>query len=124
MRLATAIAPVAASGNPFASNDTNHVSPLLSVIVNPGANPVVFGLTTAHLPAAGPLPVSGPRTASSTESGRARIRLVNQLESGTSSIVLMLPAATFDALSPGRLNRFSARSQNRSMSHGCTADAF
>ena len=30
------------------------------------------------------------------ESGRARMRLVNQLESGTSSIVLMFPARVFD----------------------------
>ena len=38
-------------------------------------------------------PVLGPRTSSSSGIGRARIRLVNQLESGTSSMVLTLPRA-------------------------------
>ena len=40
----------------------------------------------------GPLPVRGPRAASSTVSGRARIRFVNQFESGTSSMLLTLRA--------------------------------
>jgi hypothetical protein len=83
---------VAASGKPFASNDTNQRSPFASRIVKPGANPACLGRTTDHLPGAGPVPASGPRTASSVDTGWARMRLVNQLESGTSSIVLMLRA--------------------------------
>src|SRR4029450_5960896 len=98
---ATRIALVAASGNPFASNDTNQRSPLASRIVKPGANPASLGRTTDHVPGAGPVPVRGPRTASSIDSGRARMRLVNQLESGTSSIVLTLRAWPAGPASPG-----------------------
>ena len=76
------------------SNETNQVSPFASFIVKPGANPACFGLTTDQVPVAGAVPVSGPRAASSTDSGRARMRFVNQLESGTSSIELILRART------------------------------
>ena len=55
--LATMIAPVAASGWPAASNDTNQRSPRESRIVNPGAKPASFGDTTLQGPGAGPLPV-------------------------------------------------------------------
>ena len=48
--------------------------------------------TTGRAPAR--RPASGPRTASSIESGRAPIRLVNQFESGTSSMVLTFRAFT------------------------------
>ena len=71
------------------SNETNHVSPFESRIVKPGANPDRFGAMSVNGSGAGPVPARGPRAASSGDTGRERIRLVNQLESGTSSIVLM-----------------------------------
>ena len=120
MRLATAIAPVAASGWPAASNDTNQRSLAESRIVKPGANPASFGDTTFHLPAAGPSPTSGPRAISSSVTGRARMRLVNQPESGTSSIVLTFRARTSGVESPGRPKRLVARSMVKSMSHSST----
>ena len=40
--------------------------------------------------------------------GMTPIRLVNQLESGTSSIVLTFCARTFDVGSPGFVSRFSS----------------
>ena len=64
------IAPVAASGCPAASKETNQTSPLASRIVNPGEAPVIFRDTTAHGPGAGPLPVRGPRETSSAVTGR------------------------------------------------------
>ena len=60
---------------------------------------------------------------SSVDSGCARIRFVNQLESGTSSIVLTFIARTPVALSPGWPNRFVVRSTNRSIVHSLTPDA-
>ena len=56
-------------------------------MVNPGEIPDDFGLMMVHTPGAGPSAVSGPRTASSIDNEWPRIRFVNQLESGTSSIV-------------------------------------
>ena len=111
------IAPVAASGWPAASNDTNQRSPRESRIVNPGAKPASFGDTTLQGPGAGPLPVIGPRDTSSGVTARVRMRLVNQFESGTSSIVLTFLARTSGVGSPGRPKRLVARSMNRSISH-------
>ena len=76
-----------------------------------------------HGPGAGPVPVSGPRDSSSRVRGRARIRFVNQLESGTSSIVLMFCARTSGVGSPGRLNRLMARSTAGSIVHSWALDA-
>ena len=101
----------------------NHVSPVASCIVKPGAAPTSLEPVTVHVPAAGPSPARGPRTASSIDTGRARIRLVNQLESDTSSIVLTLPARTPVAGSPGRPKRFTARSTNRSIVHSWAGEA-
>src|SRR4051812_41295392 len=46
-----------------------------------------------------------PRKISAEDLVRGMIRLVNQLESGTSSIVFTLIACTFEALTPGVANR-------------------
>ena len=54
-------------------------------------------------------PAFGPRTKSAVDRGRGRMRLVNQPESGTSSIVLMLPRAMFDGFA-GVTNRLYERS--------------
>ena len=117
------IAPVAASGCPAASKDTNQISPPASRIVNPGATPASFRETTLQVPGAGPLPVSGPRATSSGVRARARMRLVNQFESGTSSIVLTLRARTSGVGSPGLEKRLVARSMNKSIVHSCAPDA-
>ena len=63
------------------------------------------------LAAAGPVLVFGPRATSSTVIPLLEmIRLVNQLESGTSSMVLMLIARRFMFGSPGFPNRLRASS--------------
>ena len=66
--------------------DTNHVSPLASRAVTPGANPDAFAvdLPTSPTPAGTDV---GPRGICSARHG-AHGAIVNQLESGTSSIVL------------------------------------
>ena len=51
------------------------------------------------------------------------MRLVNQLESGTSSMVLMLPARVFDGLRLEVANSWYDRSYSRPMSHGATPEA-
>jgi hypothetical protein len=76
-------------------------------MVNPGVTPSFFPETMVHFPAAGPVAVSGPFATSATVIGReAMMRLVNQLESGTSSMVLMLIARRFMLGSPGLPSRF------------------
>ena len=79
----------------------NHTWPLASRIVKPGVTPSLFAAITVHGPAAGPVVVSGPFNSSSTVIGRAPIRFVNQLESGTSSTVLTFWARTLVVGSPG-----------------------
>src|SRR3989441_1026189 len=83
----------------------------------PGVIPSVFAPTTSHGPFGAP-PVTDPRTISSTDMGRARIRFVNQLESGTSSSVLTFSARMF-AVSAGFMNVFSRKSYGSLKS--CTA---
>src|SRR6187399_301718 len=90
--MAITAAPVAACGLLFGSNAINQVTPALSRIVNPGAAPSLLARMTVNLPGAGPVPVIGPRTISAMLNGCARIRLVNQLEFGTSSMVLIFIA--------------------------------
>ena len=85
----------------------NHRSPFESRIVKPGVTPSLFPDAIVHLPGAGPVAVSGPFATSSTVIGLVpMIRFVNQLESGTSSMVLMLIARRFMSGSPGLPNRF------------------
>ena len=67
------------------------MTPAVSRTVKPGAAPSFFARMTVSLPGAGPSPVTAPRITSPMVSGLVRMRLVNQLESGTSSMVLMLP---------------------------------
>jgi hypothetical protein len=70
-------------------------------------------LALGHLPLARRRPVAGVRssaTSSVDKGGPPMIRLVNQLESGTSSIVLMLMARRFMFGSPGLPNRLRASS--------------
>ncbi len=89
----------------------NQRAPALSMIVKPGVTPSLLPADTVHFPGAGPSPVLGPVATSSTVSGlEPRIRLLNQLESGTSSMVLMLCARRFMSGSPGLPNRLLASS--------------
>ena len=64
--MATAKAAVLPSGLLLGSKAINHVTPALSLTVNPGAAPSLLARMTVHVPFAGPSPVSGPRTASAT----------------------------------------------------------
>ena len=91
--VATTIAPVAPSGFAGASNETNQVSPAASFAVKPAAYP--RSSRGSRSTTRDPAPcrcraldqfVVGQRT--------APMRLVNQLESGTSSMVLMFCART------------------------------
>src|SRR5262245_55334418 len=99
------MAPVAPSGEFGGSNDTNHVWPLASIAVKPGAKPPLFSRVMVQRSGLGGGPEFGPRTKSSAEAAGGRMRFVNQLESGTSSIVLTLPARTFDDFFAGVTNR-------------------
>ncbi len=76
-----------------------------------------------HGPGAGPGPASGPRTTSSAVTAREKMRFVNQFESGTSSMVLMLRARTFCVMSPGCPKRFGTRSKKRPIGRACTREA-
>ena len=79
--------------------------------MKPGVTPSLLPDASVHLPGAGPFPVFGPLATSSTLIGAPpMMRLVNQLESGTSSIVLMLIARRFMSGSPGLPNRLMASS--------------
>ena len=101
-----AVAPFGFEGG---SNDTNHVSPLASRAVNPGAYPDAFSRMITHFSGAGGGPTLGPR--SSCSSGTAlTMRLVNQLESGTSSMVLMFCARVFDGARSAVTKRLKVRS--------------
>ena len=65
---------------------------------------------------------SGPRTSSLVVSGRRPIRLANQLESGTSSIVFTLRART-SCRCPRSANVFATKSYPFESSIGTTFDA-
>src|SRR5689334_3207094 len=86
----------------------------------PGFAPFGFPMSTSQLPSAEPLGLStlsphGPRTTSSGVIGALPIRFVNQLESGTSSMLLtfaLSPAgSTAKNLETGRKTMLSAPSQ-------------
>ena len=81
-------AAVAASGLYGGSNSRNQVSPLASFAVMPAWPPEVFSLKMTQRDGSGGAPTLGPRTISSIVSALVPTRLVNQLESGSSSIVL------------------------------------
>ena len=100
----------------------NHMTLALSRMVKPGVTPSLLPDTTVHLPGAGPLVVSGPRRTSSAVSGRTPARLVNQLESGTSSMVLMFSARR-GVRSPGLKNVFSTKSYGSLSAHSRTLPA-
>src|SRR5688500_12003050 len=99
------MAAVAPSGLDGGSNEMNHVSPFASRAVKPGAKPADFSLITVHFALAGGAPGVDRWTISPAVSGCASIRLVNQLESGTSSIVLTLCARTFSGCLDAVTNR-------------------
>src|SRR5690349_15561601 len=103
--VAMATDAVAPSGKYRGSNSRNHVSPRPSRAVKPGCAPLVFSRTSTHFDGSGGRPTIGPRVNSSTVSERVPMRLVNQLESGTSSIVLMSCARLPDGVYPGVTNR-------------------
>src|SRR5262245_28054433 len=116
-------AAVAASGLYGGSNSRNHVSPVASLAVMPACAPDVFSLKMTHREGSGGAPTLGPRTTSSIVSALVPMRLVNQLESGTSSMVL-----TFCARSPEGLRRDTAKllyvnSYSRSTSESAAPEA-
>ena len=121
--MAIASAPVAPSGFDGGSNERNQVSPLAPRAVNPGANPDDFSRMTVQRSAAGGGPRLVPRSSSSTGSAFAPMRLVNQLESGTSSMVLMFWARVFDGLRLEVAKSWYDRSYSRPMSQGSTLEA-
>jgi hypothetical protein len=122
MRLATTSAPDAISGWSRTSSFRNHVSPRESSIVKPGDVPSLLLATITHCPSAGPVCTIDVVSSGST-TGRGDIRLVNQLESGTSSIVVTLRARTFGVGSPGALNCPSTIAHARLTSRATTREA-
>ena len=98
MRVAIATAAVAPSGYSGGSNSRNHVSPRASRAVKPGWAPEVFSRISTHFEGSGGAPMMGPRAICSTDTGTVPMRLVNQLESGTSSMVLTFWARRPDGL--------------------------
>ena len=72
----------------------NQTWPAESRTVNPGITPSFFAAITVHRPARGAAAGVRPLTTSSTVTARAPNRFVNQVESGTSSIVLTFCART------------------------------
>ena len=93
------------SGNSGESNCRNHVWPLASRAVNPGLVPADFSRSSVHFSGDGGVSELTPRASWAAVIGAAPMRLVNQLESGTSSMVLMLPARVFDGLRLAVTNR-------------------
>src|SRR5688500_2897335 len=91
-------------------------------MVKPGVTPSDLRERIVHAPGAGPLPVSAPRARSAEDMGWRPIRLVNQLESGTSPTVLMF-SARFAARSPAPRKEFSIRSNWPLTSTSRTFDA-
>src|SRR6476660_124740 len=98
-------AAVAPPGLLGGSNPRNHVSPLASFAVKPGFAPAVFSRTITHFSGAGGRPMTGPCASWAAVTSVEPIRFVNQLESGTSSIVLMFRARVFDGLWSAVTNR-------------------
>ncbi len=94
-------------------------------MVNPGVTPSLLRLVMVQVPAAGGRPAFVPLSSVGMCSGsliRGPTRLVNQLESGTSSTVLTLTART--ALSsPAPRNEFSMRSYWSLTSTGFACEA-
>ena len=74
------------------SNFRKYVSPSESFDRKPGVTPCVFPPMTVSVPRAGPSPRFAPRISCSGEIAFMPIRLVNQLESGTSPSVLIFTA--------------------------------
>src|SRR5205809_2772400 len=103
--VATTVAPLAPSFQPGVSHERNQVSPPASAAVNPGEAPALFSREITQRSGLGGGPTFGPRTRSSADSERGRMRLVNQLESGTSSIVLTSRARVFDGCRDWVMNR-------------------
>ena len=84
----------------------NHVSPLASRAVKPGCTPDVFSLITVHFDGSGGAPTIGPRRQLlGRDRGSVPIRFVNQLESGSSSIVLRFCARLPEGLLPDVTNK-------------------
>src|SRR5215203_5105461 len=104
------MAAVAPSGLAGASKDTNQVSPAASFAVNPAANPEVFSRMIVQDEGSGGGPLLGPLINSSLFRVRVPMRLVNQLESGTSSTVLAFSARMPAGALRGVTNRLYARS--------------
>ena len=75
----------------------------------PGCTPVALPADTTQPSSEIDAKRSGPRTISSIDSGRRPMRLVNQLESGTSSSVLTFSART-SRRSPGSANVLTTKS--------------
>jgi hypothetical protein len=73
--------------------------------VNPGCAPDVFSLVSTHRDGSGGVPTLGPRVSCSGVIGVVPIRLVNQFESGTSSMVLISLARNPDGVYPDVTNR-------------------
>ena len=96
--VAMATDAVAPSGYAGASNSRNQVSPLASLAVNPGCIPAAFSRMSTHRDGSGGTPTLAPRSISAALRGVVPIRFVNQLESGTSSIVLTFCARRPDGL--------------------------
>jgi hypothetical protein len=116
-------APVAISGFDGGSNLMNQSVLARSRTVKPGVMPSLLPETTVHGPSAGGPDEFGPRTYSSTVSARRPRRFVNQLESGTSSIVFTFTARWL-VWSPGFRNVFSTKSYGSLISRSCTSRAF
>src|SRR5688500_17496163 len=118
-----ATAPVAAPGAHLGSKARNQVSPFASVAVKPGCAPDDFSRISTHFDGSGGAPTFGPRASSSALIGREPIRLVNQLESGTSSMVLMFfarnPVGSYFAVT----NRLYTSSYICDWSYGAAFDA-
>ncbi len=111
------------SGSSEKSKERNQVSPLASFAVKPGEKPAPFSRISTHRSVLGGGPTLGPRTISSTDGVRARIRFVNQPESGTSSMVLTFRAWTFDGTSCAVTNRWYDKSYRSPTSSGRAPDA-
>src|SRR4051794_29424655 len=95
--VAISTAPVLASGNWGASNCTNQVWPFASRAAKPGLVPADFSRSSVHRSGPGAAVELMPRASCSLVNGAVPARLTNQLESGTSSVVLTLPALVFEA---------------------------
>jgi hypothetical protein len=98
------------------------MTPAESRIVMPGVTPSVLGSMIVQGPAAGPVPESGPFAASAGDHCAVPARLVNQLESGTSSMVLTFTARAV-LLSPGFKKEFSMKSNPSLLLMACTRAA-